>query len=94
MAFLATQLERLELAYCLTVHKAQGSEFSSVVLILHTSQYVGLHAELLYSAMTRAKQQLILLGPPQAYHMAAKKQDGVKRYSGLFRRPQILTITS
>ena len=94
LAFLATQLDRLELAYCLTVHKAQGSEFSSVVLILHTSQYVGLHAELLYSAMTRAKQQLILLGPPQAYHMAAKKQGGVKRYSGLFRRPQILTITS
>ena len=70
-------------SFCLTVHKAQGSEFSSVV-----------YAELLYSAVTRAKHQLILMGLPQAYQMAAKKQDGVMRYSGLFRRPQILTIPS
>lgn len=76
------------------MHKAQGSEFSSVVLSLHTSRYVRLRAELLYSAVTRAKHQLILMGSPQAYQMAAKKQDGVMRYSGLFRRPQILTIPS
>jgi len=55
---------------------------------------VGLRAELLYSAITRAKQQLILMGSPQAFHMAANKQDGVMRYSGLFRRPQILVIPS
>lgn len=90
LAFLATQLDRLELAYCLTIHKAQGSEFSRVVLILHISHYIGLRAELLYSAVTRAKHQLILMGSAQAYHMAARQQEGILRYSGLFRRPQLL----
>ena len=45
-------------------------------------------------AFNRAKHQLILTGSPQAYQMAAKKQEGVMRYSGLFRRPQILVLPS
>ena len=65
-----------------------------MVLSLQTSRYVRLCAELLYWAVTRAKHQLILMASAQAYQMAAKKQDGVMRYSGLFRCPQILTIPS
>lgn len=94
LAFLVSQLDRLELAYCITIHKAQGSEFPCVIVILHTSHYVGLRSELLYSAVTRAKRHLVLMGSPQAFHIAAKKRDTMARYSGLFRRPQALSTSS
>jgi exodeoxyribonuclease V alpha subunit len=84
--FLSSQLFRLELAYCLPVHRAQGSEFPCVVVVFHSSHYADLRAELLYSAVTRAKDRLVLLGVPQAYQMAVKNHLARERHSGLFRR--------
>lgn len=84
--FFSSQFYRLELAYCLTVDKAQGSKFPCVLLLLHTSRYAALHAELVYSAVTCATEYLLLLGSPQAYHVAVKNPSPAGRYSGLFRR--------
>lgn len=84
--FLASQVYRLELAYCLPVHRAQGSEFPCIVVVFHTSHYAGLRAELLYSAVTRAKDRLVLVGAPQAFHIAVNNHLSRERYSGLFRR--------
>ena len=90
LAFLVSQLDRLELAYCITSHKAQGSEFPCVIVILHTSHYVGLRSELLYSAVTRAKRHLVLMGLPK--HSILRRRSET-RWPGIppFRRPQALS---
>jgi len=57
-----------------------------VLVLLHTSRYAALHAELVYSAVTCATEYLLLLGSSQAYHVALKNPSPAGRYSGLFRR--------
>lgn len=84
--FLVCQLSRLELAYCLPITKAQLSRFPCVILILHTSEARILCRDLVYGAMTRAEQQLVLMGSAHAYGIAAQACDAPPRYSGLFRR--------
>ncbi len=84
--FVASQLSRLELAYCLPIAKAQWSQFPCVILILHTSEARILCRDLVYGAMTRAEQQLVLMGSAHAYRIAAQASEAPLRYSGLFRR--------
>lgn len=60
------QLRRLQLAWAITVHRSQGSEFPCVLLLYHSSHYVLLDRSLLYTAITRAKQLLVLIGNEQA----------------------------
>jgi exodeoxyribonuclease V alpha subunit len=55
-------LDELELAYALTVHKSQGSEYPAVVIVVHSSHYVMLDRNLLYTALTRAKQMACIVG--------------------------------
>ena len=57
----------LQLAYCMSIHKAQGSEFPVVIIPLVRQFHRMLARNLLYTAVTRAKQKLILLGEPQAF---------------------------
>ncbi|KRN88938.1 ATP-dependent RecD-like DNA helicase [Ligilactobacillus ceti] len=65
--FTLKEMRNLTLAYCMTIHKAQGSEFPIVILPM-VSQYSRMFARnLLYTAITRAKEKLILLGEPAAY---------------------------
>lgn len=84
--FLASQLSRLELAYCLPIAKAQWSRFPCVILILHTSEARILCRDLVYGAITRAEQHLVLMGSAHAYEIAAQASEAPPRYSGLFRR--------
>ena len=64
-------LDSLTLAYASTVHKVQGSEFEAVVVVLHGSHYMLLTRPLLYTAITRAKKLVVLLGDPKAMARAA-----------------------
>ncbi len=89
--FLACQLDRLELAYCLTVQKAQGLTWSKVIVALHMSQYAGLRREVLYTAVTRATRELAWVGPEPAFRVATTETAGPIRYTGLFRRPTFLS---
>jgi exodeoxyribonuclease V alpha subunit len=75
----------LALAYSLTVHKAQGSEFPCTVVVLHSSHYPMLTREVLYTAVTRAQKHLVYIGSPQAFYTALKRDQGTRRHSGLFR---------
>jgi exodeoxyribonuclease V alpha subunit len=59
-------LESLTLAYACTVHKVQGSEFPAVIVVLHTSHFVMLSRALLYTAITRAKQLVVVIGDERA----------------------------
>lgn len=71
------------LAYAMTVHKSQGSEYKAVLVVVSKQHSFFLKRNLLYTAMTRAKQFLFLLGSPSAVAIAAKKIDDSVRNSSL-----------
>ncbi len=78
--------DNLELAYALTVHKFQGSEAPVVLLPLVTEQYVMLHRNWLYTAMTRAEELLVLAGVRKALRIAIRNQRPIQRYTSLSER--------
>jgi exodeoxyribonuclease V alpha subunit len=81
-------LDELSLAYVLSIHKSQGSEFPCVVIPLHTQHYMMLQRNLLYTAVTRGKKLVILVGTKKALGMAVKRQDTSRRYTALRKRLQ------
>jgi exodeoxyribonuclease V alpha subunit len=81
-------LDELALAYVLSIHKSQGSEFPCVVIPLHTQHYMMLQRNLLYTAVTRGKRLVVLVGTKKALGMAIRRQDTGKRYTALKMRMQ------
>jgi exodeoxyribonuclease V alpha subunit len=79
-------LDELTLAYAISVHKAQGAEYPCVVIPLLTQHYTLLQRNLLYTAVTRAKQLVVLLGDRRAIAIAVKNNRVAARYTGLARR--------
>ena len=79
-------LSQLDLAYALSIHRSQGSEIPAVVLAIHDSQAILLERQLLYTAITRAKKLLIIVGTRRALVMAVRKTKSRRRYSGLALR--------
>ncbi len=73
--------DEVEHAYALTVHKAQGSEFDTVLLVMSLSHYVFLHRNWFYTAITRAKRVLTLFAHPRAIKIAVKNIKPMKRYT-------------
>ena len=76
-------LDELALAYVLSIHKSQGSEFPCVVIPVHTQHYMMLQRNLLYTAVTRGKKLVILVGTKKALGMAVRRQDTSQRYTAL-----------
>lgn len=68
------ELDALQLAYATTIHKSQGSEYPVVVLPLPMQAYTMLGRELIYTAVTRARQLLVLVGPRKALAIAVKRR--------------------
>ena len=79
-------MEDTELSYCLTIHKSQGSEYPTVIIPLLKEHYIMLRRNLLYTAITRAKEKVILIGQRQAVYMAIHKSDVDKRNTVLADR--------
>ncbi len=79
-------LDELALAYVLSIHKSQGSEFPCVVIPLHTQHYMMLQQNLLYTAVTRGKKLVVLVGTKKALGMAVRRQDTARRYTALRMR--------
>jgi exodeoxyribonuclease V alpha subunit len=75
--------DEITLAYAVTVHKAQGSEFPGVIIILTTHHYLLLQRNLLYTALTRGRRLVVLLGTKRALAMAIKNDQPVRRYTDL-----------
>ena len=73
------ELDLLELAYACTVHKSQGSEYQSVIVNLQTAHYIMLKRPLIYTAITRAKQRVAIVGDRKALRIAINKTDAEKR---------------
>ncbi|MFB3879825.1 MAG: ATP-dependent RecD-like DNA helicase [Armatimonadota bacterium] len=80
------ELDEIELAYALTVHKAQGSEYPAVVLVHHTSQYVMLQRNLLYTGLTRAQRKCVIVGNRPAIWTAVRNNRPARRYTRLRER--------
>ena len=78
--------DEITLAYAVTVHKAQGSEFPGVLLVLSTHHYLLLQRNLLYTALTRARRLVVLLGSKRALGMAIHNDRPIKRYTHLAAR--------
>ena len=84
----AEQADELELAYAITIHKSQGSEFNTVVIPVHETILYNINRNLLYTAITRAKKRVILVGTSTALEIGLRKQGSIKRYSNLVARLQ------
>jgi exodeoxyribonuclease V alpha subunit len=80
------ELDELALAYAMTIHKSQGSEYPAIVIPLHQQHFVMLQRNLLYTGITRGKKLVTLVGTRRALSLAVKRQDTARRYTGLCRR--------
>jgi len=80
------ELDQLSLAYAITIHKAQGSEFPVVVIPLATQHYLLLQRNLVYTGVTRGKRLVLLIGQRQALGLAVRNNRTEARYSGLQSR--------
>jgi exodeoxyribonuclease V alpha subunit len=80
------ELDDLTLAYAISIHKSQGSEYPAVVIPLLTQHYMMLQRNLLYTAVTRAQKLVVIVGSRRAIGMAVKNNRTVDRYTGLQER--------
>lgn len=81
-----TELDELSLAYATSIHKSQGSEYRAVVIPMSTQHYTMLDRKLLYTAVTRAKDLVVLVGDSRAIAIAVKNLRAVSRLTGLRER--------
>jgi exodeoxyribonuclease V alpha subunit len=79
----ADELDEISLAYATSIHKSQGSEYPVVVIPLHTSHYMMLYRSILYTAVTRGKKLVIVVGSRKALAMAIRNVRVEKRNTGL-----------
>ena len=82
----AADLDELTLAYATTIHKSQGSEYPAVIVIIHTQHYVMLQRNLLYTAITRGKKLVLLMGVPYAVAKAIETNTVRERRTYLAER--------
>jgi len=82
------ELDEISLAYAITIHKSQGSEFPVVVTPLAMQQYLLLQRNLVYTGITRGRKLVVLIGQRKAMGMAVRNNRTENRFSGLLARLQ------
>jgi exodeoxyribonuclease V alpha subunit len=82
----ADELDAISLAYACTVHKVQGSEFPAAVIVMHNAHFMLLNRALLYTALTRAKKLVVLVGDPRAMARASRNALSYETNSKLLDR--------
>ena len=88
MAYGFDELDELTHAYAVSIHRSQGSEYPCVVVPVTTSAWLMLQRNLLYTAVTRAKRIVVLVGSRRALAKAVRTQDAGRRYTALTERLQ------
>lgn len=88
IAYDYSEADDLMHAYCISTHRSQGSEYAAVVMPVATQHYIMLQRNLLYTAITRAKQLVVLVGTRRALWIAVKNNKVAQRHSGLLARLQ------
>lgn len=81
-----SELDQTTLAYACSIHKSQGSEYPAVVIPIHTQHFVMLARNLLYTAVTRGKKLVVLVGSKRALNLAVRNDGQAHRCSGLVQR--------
>ena len=81
-----SELDELVLAYAISIHKSQGSEYPAVIIPLLSQHYIMLQRNLLYTALTRAKRLVVLVGSKRAVAIAVKNDKVQQRYTNLASR--------
>jgi len=81
--YASDELDELALAYAATVHKSQGSEYAAVVIPIHTQHFVMLQRSLLYTAITRGKKLVVLVGTRKALGIAVRNAEVAQRCTRL-----------
>ena len=81
-----SQLDELDLAYAMTIHKSQGSEYKVVVIPVHSGPPMLLTRNLLYTAVTRAKNMVVLVGTEECLRQMVNNNREIKRYSALDKK--------
>src|SRR5438045_7691260 len=81
------ELDELAHAYAVTIHRSQGSEYPAVVIPLTTSAWMMLQRNLLYTAVTRAKQLVVLVGSRRVLAAAVRTVSAGRRPTALAHRP-------
>jgi exodeoxyribonuclease V alpha subunit len=74
-------IDELQLAYAVSIHKSQGSEYPAVVIPVHTQHFVMLQRNLLYTGLTRGRKLVVLVGSRRAVRIAVQKADTARRFS-------------
>jgi exodeoxyribonuclease V alpha subunit len=82
------ELDEISLAYAITIHKSQGSEFPAVVMALASQHYLLLQRNLVYTGLTRGRKLVVVVGQRRALAMAVRNHETQRRYSGLLARLQ------
>jgi exodeoxyribonuclease V alpha subunit len=80
------ELDEIALAYAITIHKSQGSEFPAIVTPLAMQQYLLLQRNLVYTGITRGKKLVVLIGQRKALAMAVRNNKTESRFTGLLAR--------
>jgi exodeoxyribonuclease V alpha subunit len=86
VSYESAALDEVALAYACSIHKSQGSEYPAVVLPMHTQHYVMLQRNLLYTALTRARRLVVVVGTKKALGIAIKNDSVLQRYTHLAPR--------
>jgi exodeoxyribonuclease V alpha subunit len=89
VAYDFNELDELSLAYAITVHKSQGSEFPAIVLPLAMQHYLLLQRNLICTAVTRGKALVVLVGQRKALALAVRNHDSGKRFTALLERLKV-----
>ena len=79
-------LNEITLAWAVTIHKSQGSEYPLVIMLMYMQHYLMLSRNLLYTGLTRAKKLAILVGPKKAIGLAVRQVKAQERYTLLSQR--------
>ena len=79
-------LDEIVLAYAVSVHKSQGSEYPAVIIPILTQHYVLLQRNLIYTAVTRGRELVVMVGTKKALAIGIKNQKTQKRYTYLRQR--------
>ncbi len=89
--FERADLNDLSLAYAITIHKSQGSEYPVIVMLLLKQHYMMLRRNLVYTGITRGRKKVFLIGDPTAYAMAVRNNQTAERHTFLQQRIRNLT---
>ena len=89
-----SELDEITLAYAVSVHKYQGSECPCILMPIHTSHFILLYRNLLYTAVTRGKKLVVIVGSKKAVALAIKNQEVYQRFTGLEKMLQEMCSNS